>query len=142
MKRLPNSVQEIADVIGRDDALYLIGKWPKCKHPSRGGESVLLYVPTLSRLTPDHRLVKILGYPLARKLCASHLGGALLKPANCNGIARAFRNKSIVQFWEGGHTISEIAEVFNTTPKYTKKILSDLGYNTEHKIIQVASNDA
>lgn len=139
MVRLPKSVQEIADVIGREDTLYLIGQLPQCKR-SNGGSEVLLYIPTLSRLTPDHRLVKILGYPLARKLSANCAG--LWKPANCNGIIREFRNRSMIDFWERGHTIAEIAEIFDKTPKYTRKILNDLGYNTDHKIIQVASNDA
>lgn len=137
MKRLPSTVQELADIIGREDALYLIGQLPTCKR-SGGGNDVLLYVPTLSRLTPDHRLVKILGYPLARKLSAYHPG--LWKPANCNGIVRNFRNRSISEFWESGHTITEIAEIFDKTPKYTKKILQDMGYNTDHKVKQVLQN--
>lgn len=140
MKRLPASVQEIADVIGRDNALYLIGQMPKCKTPSRGGSEVLLYVPTLSRLTPDHRLAKILGYPLARKLSA-HCSG-LSKPANCNGIIRNFRNKSIVQFWESNHSIDEIAEIFGLTAKYIRKILIDMGYDIDHKNIQGSRNVA
>ncbi|QKN87894.1 transcription regulator [Acinetobacter phage vB_AbaP_Alexa] len=138
MVRLPKSVQEIADVIGREDALYLIGQLPRCPTPSRRGSEVLLYVPTLNRLTPDHRLVKILGYPLARKLSANCAG--LWKPANCNGIVRSFRNKSMAEFWESGHTIQDIAAIFETTPKYTKKILQDMGYNTDHNTRQVLQN--
>lgn len=138
MKRLPRSVQEIAEVIGREDALYLIGQMPQVKR-SNGGNEVLLYVPTLNRLTPDHRLVRVLGYALARKFCVN-LGGQLLKPGNCNGIVRDFRNKSMAEFWESGHTIAEIAEIFDKTPKYTKKILQDMGYNTDHNVKQVLQN--
>lgn len=130
MKRLPTSVQDIADVIGRDDALYLIGQLPQVKR-SNGGNEVLLYVPTLQRLTPDHRLSQILGFPLARKFSV-HFGGQLLKPANCNGFVREFRNKSICEFRESGHSIAEISEIFQITTKYTKKILQDLGYNIHH----------
>lgn len=140
MIRLPKSVQDIADVIGREDALYLVGQLPRCKRVS-GGDDVLLYVPSIQRLKPDHRLSKILGFPLAKKLCV-HFGGEKLKPANCNGIVRDFRNQSIVLFWEQHHTIEEIASIFDMNTKYTKKILNDLGYNTEHKTIQVTSNVA
>lgn len=138
MKRLPSTVQEIAEIIGREDALYLIGQLPTCKRGD-GRNEVLLYVPTLNRLTPDHRLVRVLGYALARKFCAN-LGGQLLKPANCNGIVRDFRNKSMADFYESGHTIAEIAEIFDKTPKYTKKILQDMGYNTDHNTRQVLQN--
>lgn len=138
MKRLPSTVQEIAEIIGRDNALYLIGQLPTCKR-SGGGTEVLLYVPTLNRLTPDHRLVRVLGYALARKFCAN-LGGQLLKPANCNGIVREFRNRSIGQFWESGHTIQEIADIFEITTKYTRKILHDMGYNTDHNAKQALQN--
>lgn len=138
MVRLPKSVQEIADVIGRENTLYLIGQLPKCPTPSRGGSEVLLYVPTLNRLTPDHRLVKILGYPLARKLSANCAG--LWKPANCNSMVKSFRNRSMIQFFESGHTIAEIAEIFETTTKYTRKILQDMGYNTDHNLKRVLQN--
>lgn len=140
MKPLPLSVQEIAEVIGRDDALYLVGQLPRYKTPSRGGTEIAINVPRIDRLKPDHRLSQILGYPLAKKLSV-HFGGQLLKAANCNGLVKGFRNREIIRLWESGSTILEIAEIFNMTPKYTKKILSDLGYNIEHKILQVASND-
>lgn len=131
MFRLPKSVQEIADVIGRDNALYLVGKLPRYKTPSRGGGSqTILYVPTLQRLTPDHQLSGILGYPLARKLCV-HFGGEILIPANCTSIVREFRNKSIIEFYESGMNFKEIADILDITPKYTKRILLDLGYNVE-----------
>lgn len=130
IKRLPKSVQEIADVIGRDNALYLVGKLPRYKTPSRGGTFPILYVPTLQRLMPDHSLSKILGYPLARKLCV-HFGGEILLPANCSNIVRDFRNKSIVEFYKNGMELKEIAEILDITPKYTKRILLNLGYNIE-----------
>lgn len=130
IKRLPKSVQEIADVIGRDNALYLVGQLPRYKTPSRGGSQTILYVPSLQRLTPDHQLSGILGYPLARKLCV-HFGGEILIPANCSSIVRDFRNKSIAKFHKDGMTFKEIAEILDITPKYTKRILLDLGYNVE-----------
>lgn len=128
MKPLPSTVQDIAEVIGREDALYLIGQLPGYKTPARGGTQIGINIPRIDRLTPDHRLSQILGFPLARKLCV-HFGGQLLKPANCSGLIKDFRNKSICEFWEGGHTVAEISEIFDMPTKYIRKILQDLGYN-------------
>lgn len=132
IKPLPKSVQEIADIIGRDNALYLVGKLPRYKTPDRSGVQASLYVPTLQRLTPDHSLSKILGYPLARKMCV-HFGGSILSPANCLGIVCNFRNKSIVEFYKSGMSFKEISEILDITPKYTKRILLNLGYNVEQQ---------
>lgn len=84
MRDLPKSVQEIADVIGRDKALHLIRSLPTyvAGKPGKRCTRVMLYVP--QRLRLDHPLVLILGFEDAAKM-VDHFGGECLQPANCSG---------------------------------------------------------
>jgi hypothetical protein len=108
---LPASVQEIADVIGRDAALYLIGQLPTCVAGKDGKRStrVILYVP--HRLTPNHRLVQILGWERASALVKG-FGGEILQPANCNAIYKRFRDTEIKRMLRGGASNGHLASVF------------------------------
>lgn len=122
--RLPATVQELADVIGTQRALFLIGQLPKCV--SRKSTHVILYVPTLARLTPDHRLVQILGWHDAAKLCQA-FGGEILQPANCAQLYRSFRDKSIYRLvTEQGLKLSEVAEMFNMTERHVRNVLREI----------------
>src|SRR5690606_29839093 len=99
-------VQEVADVIGRDAALYLVGQLPRMTPPSarsagRGEQRVYVYVPYVSWLKPDHPLVSILGINDAEKLCR-HFGGEFLHLANCTETYRAFRDDAIVRVVRDG----------------------------------------
>lgn len=88
---LPDSVAEIASVIGRDAAIYLIGRIGSSgSRPWR----VCFYVPKLRRLTADHVLVRILGWHQAKRLCR-HFGGEILQPSNCSFIERRHRDVRI-----------------------------------------------
>lgn len=101
--RLPDSVQEIADVIGRDQALMLIGALPRCYvgQPGKKSHQVVMYVPTVKNLRQDHQLVRILGRADAETLCKA-FGGEIMKPANCAFIQRAFVHKAILGMMRGG----------------------------------------
>ncbi|EGO80860.1 hypothetical protein, partial [Xylella fastidiosa] len=91
---LPASVQELADVIGRKQALTLIGQLPRTYPKGRRSGKVILYVP--KALSPHHRLVSILGWEDAQKL-VDVFGGEILQPANCNYIARHARDCAVVE---------------------------------------------
>lgn len=122
--RLPASVQELASVIGTERALYLIGQLPKCV--SKKSTHVILYVPTYTRLKPDHRLVQILGWLDAVKLCKA-FGGEILQPANCAQLYRAFRDRSIYRLvTEQGMKLSEIAEQFDMTERHVRNVLREI----------------
>jgi hypothetical protein len=111
--RLPRSVQEIADVIGRERALYLIGQLPRCVAGAPGKQSsrVMLYVPTVSRLTLQHELVRILGYKDAVKMCR-HFGGEILQPANCSEIYRNYRDRMIDSYLQERVSVAHISAIF------------------------------
>ncbi|CAG2144488.1 hypothetical protein LMG31506_03017 [Cupriavidus yeoncheonensis] len=125
--RLPASVQEIADVIGRERALYLIGQLPRCYVDRKGhkGWRVILYVPTLPRLSPDHQLSQILGWNDAEKL-ARHFGGEILQPANCREIYRAYRDKVIIEKMCAGAKASDVAAMMEMTVRQIQNIAREI----------------
>ncbi|KVZ37345.1 hypothetical protein WL13_20730 [Burkholderia ubonensis] len=120
--QLPQSVQEIADVIGRERALYLIGQLPRyvAGAPGKQSSRVILYVP--KHLTDDHELVRILGWKHAAKLCGE-FGGEVLQPANCAEIYRRYRDAQIARMvgdmvGEGlpnGYAVAQVADLFGVT---------------------------
>lgn len=125
--KLPLSVQEIADVIGRDRALYLVGQLPRTYPPStksaRGGaERVILYVP--KSLRPDHPLVVILGWRDASRLVAA-FGGEVMQPANCRDIYRRFRDRSILEMLLAGEDAAAIAELMGVSDRHVKNIAKE-----------------
>lgn len=121
--RLPSSVQEIADVIGRDRALFLVGQLPRCyktrQHSKQAGWHVILYVPKV--IKPDHQLVQILGWADATKLVAG-FGGEILHPANCTEVYRAFRDKTALAMIEGGKTPVEVAELLGVSDRHVRNL--------------------
>lgn len=125
--KLPASAQEIADVIGRDRALYLIGKLPKTYPPSTRSsngatERVIMYVP--KTLKPDHSLVNILGWDDAAKL-VRFFGGEILCPANCKEIYRRFRDRSIAEMLNDGQLPEFIAELMSVSKKTVANIAKE-----------------
>lgn len=122
-RRLPASVQEIADVIGRERALYLIGRLPRCYPPSGGGrEQVIMYVP--KRLRPMHRLVQILGWRDAERL-VEVFGGEILKPGNCRELYRNYRDDGILGAAEDGIPVTMIAAWFDVSTKHVRNVLRE-----------------
>ena len=120
--QLTQTVQEIADVIGRERALYLIGKLPTTRVQSRGYDKVLLYVP--KSLTFDHVLTKILGWNDASKL-VSVFGGELIQVSNCEYIYRAFLHRSIKTLKASGMTTKQIAELLSLSERTVARHCDD-----------------
>lgn len=122
--RLPASVQEIADVIGRETALYLIGQLPTCYAGTDGKRStrVILYVPR--RLRPNHRLVEILGWERASKLVEG-FGGEILQPANCQEVYRRFRDVEARRLVGDGMSARHLAEVLAVSERHIRNIAKE-----------------
>ncbi|WP_441228000.1 hypothetical protein AB7813_08315 [Tardiphaga sp. 20_F10_N6_6] len=121
--RLPKSVQEIAEVIGRDRALFLVGKLPRFE--TSRGEQVLLYVPHERRMKPDHQLVRILGWNDAVKMCRA-FGGEILKPGNCQGIYQQFRKAEIRRRVAAGESVKTLAEIFAVTDRHVRALAKEI----------------
>lgn len=124
---LPRTVQEIADVIGRERALFLIGQLPKCtsrdpRYPAAIKQHVILYVP--KRLKPDDLLVKILGWNDASKL-VSYFGGEILQPGTCAEIYRNFLRNSARRMHADGVQAKEIAELLELSERTVKRYCAD-----------------
>ena len=138
--RLPKSVQEIADVIGRERALYLIGQLPRCIAGAPGKQSsrVILYVPTLSRMSLAHELVRILGYNDAVKMCR-HFGGEILQPANCSEIYKNYRDKTIDSMLSNGMTAAQIAAIMCLNVQYVRELAR--GMKKPQEELPIAAND-
>lgn len=122
--KLPASVQEIADVLGQERALYLIGQLPKTYPPSTrtahgATERVILYVP--KNVRPDHALVRILGWNDANKIVAA-FGGEILQPANCREIYRRFRDRAIAEMIGEGIPQNEIAELMGVSHRHVRNV--------------------
>lgn len=119
---LPRTVQEIADVIGRERALFLIGQLPKLWVQSQQYHKVILYVP--KRLKPSDPLVKILGWNEASKM-VQHFGGEMLHPANCEYIYRHFIHRSIKRMHSDGMDAKAIAELLDVSERTVKRHCTD-----------------
>lgn len=125
--RLPDSAQEIADVIGRDAALYLIGQLPRVYGGSAkaGKQSMrcVMYVP--KRLMPSDMLVRILGWDAACKL-AYVFSGMVIHPANCKEVYRPFRDRNIARLFHEGLAVKTIAEWFDVSERTVKNIAAEI----------------
>ncbi len=125
--QLPNSAQEIANVIGREQALYLIGQLPHVytadpRWPAAKNKTTILYVP--KRLNVRDKLVQILGWTDAMKL-VREFGGMLIHPANCMNVYRPFRDKNIARLRAEGLSAKIVAEWFDVTERHVRSVVAE-----------------
>lgn len=117
-------------MIGRERALYLVGQLPRCerrdtRYPGAMQSEVVLYVPTLARLSVSHELVRILGLVDAEKLCR-HFGGEILRPASCAEIYRNYRDKMIDSFLRDGMTAAQVAAMVGVSDRHVRTIQAEI----------------
>lgn len=124
--QLPASAQEIADVIGSERALYLIGQLPRSyqtrKNSKQTSWHVILYVP--KQLKPDHQLVQLLGWHDAQRMVDA-FGGEILHPASCADIYKRFRDQSIIRMAGEGMPNKTIAEVMEVSDRHVRNLLRE-----------------
>lgn len=140
--KVPRDVQEIAQVIGLRRALYLVGQLRRClyKRGSRGTSwHVILYVP--KSLTPQHELVRILGWDDAQKLCNA-FAGEILHPGTCGDIYRQFKHASIRRlFASGALTLEQLAQQFEMTVRQMRSIVAGVELEEITQEERKAAND-
>ena len=127
---LTGSARELADVLGRDRALYLIGQLPRCRvrdtrytpRPgSQGSQRVILYVP--KQLKPDHALVRILCWDEAQRL-VSAFGGEIICPPTLLGVVYLpFRDQGLVELHRLGVSPAMLADWFGITETRVRQVL-------------------
>lgn len=114
---LHGSILEIASVIGREKALYLVGSLTgKGKRPWR----LNLYIPRNPR--NGHPLVRILGMDDALKM-AGEFGGMNLQPSNGNAVIRCFRTKEARRLRAEGLLPKDIADILQVTRRTVLNLL-------------------
>lgn len=111
MNYLPKSIQRIASVIGRKEALFLAGQ---CRHRC-------LYVPRKS-FREDHLIVVILGRQLAKKL-QREFGGQLLSVATGRSFQVRERNSEIQRGYGAGKGIRELAQKFRLSIRQVRRVV-------------------
>lgn len=145
---LPRAVQEIAEVIGRERALFLIGQLPRCyvrdkryntRASSKGACRVVMYVP--KRLRPDHPLVAILGWQDAEKLTQAFGGEILCPPTMWDVTYRPFRDQSIVNIYRVQRVpVGMLAQWFDVTEQRIRQVLEAAG-QTPQEARRTPAND-
>ena len=133
-QELPRTVQQIADVIGRDSALHLVNQLPRAFTKGHPSGQPILYVPKV--LSPDHPLVQILGFTDAKRLVQA-FGGEILYPAACFNLVRQTRNREVVRLLREGWNARDIARAFGLTLKQVRNLNAEIapeahsGYNKQ-----------
>ncbi|GAB0056720.1 hypothetical protein SIID45300_01031 [Candidatus Magnetaquicoccaceae bacterium FCR-1] len=110
---LPESLQEIADAIGREGAMHLV---ENC-----GGTRV--FVPRKMRV--QHKLVTLLGFEQARKL-SQYFGGETLTVVRNAQLLRRERNREIIRRYDAGTGVRQLALDNNLTERQIYAILSSM----------------
>ena len=117
--KLPDSVAEIAEVIGHDKALDFVRQIPRSG--SRRWRACV-YIP--KRLPADHPLVHMVGWEDASKLVYA-FSGMILQPSRLEGMEHAHRNQQIVRAADEGVPIDEIADVYELSRYRVKEIIAE-----------------
>lgn len=120
---LPQNVQAIADCIGKDKALALVGqlkRTPQTKADGRTRHRIWLYIPKAPN--PKSPLVQIIGWANACKL-AQVFNGETICLESCKQMATDFLHKSIRQQFNSGIDIDTLAILFGMNSRSILKIL-------------------
>ena len=110
--KLPDSVQEIADVVGHENALKIAGRANGC-----------LYVPQPRHMKATHWIAQLIGLEAAVAL-SEEFPGFILKPATCRFVYINYRNQSIYEFHQQGWSNAAIAELFSITERHIRNIIN------------------
>ncbi|WP_343594821.1 hypothetical protein [Acinetobacter sp.] len=120
---LPKNMQAIAEVIGREKALFLLGQLPRTKQVKRDTRTryrIYLYIP--KTLNPKSRLVEILGWNDAFKLTQVFTGETICLES-CKQMATDFLHRSIRTQFEAGASIDTLVISFGMNPRSILKII-------------------
>lgn len=126
--KLPESVEEIAEVIGRGKALDFIGRLPTSG--SRAWR-VCVYIP--KRLPVDHKLVRMLGWHDAQKMVQAFTG-MILQPSNCRFLHRQHRNREILRMDYEGMPVTDIADVVELSTYRVREIIAEGQINEQEGV--------
>ncbi|MBF0147228.1 MAG: hypothetical protein HQL84_13825 [Magnetococcales bacterium] len=115
--RFPESLKEIRDAIGLDNTLKLV---TNC-----GGTRI--FIP--KRISAQHRLANLLGLKAARQL-SRRFGGESLSVVRGAPALRALRNKEIIDQYNKGARVADLARSHALTERRIYTILADTDTHT------------
>lgn len=113
---LPAFAARVSELIGHRLALGLMA------HIHGTGGTGWMRVPR--RAKPGHKLVGIIGFAAAEKLC-DEFGGRVIRLPRCDVIHRAKRNEEIRRMAADGATVREIAKAFALTARHVRNVLAE-----------------
>ena len=121
MQPLPERTQLIADVIGRERALYFVSVLQKrpCSNPKQP-QRLYVYIP--QKLHDGHMLVQLLGWDDASKLVKAY-GGEGMHLSECTNVKRGWRNVVIQRMKDEGISTADLAKRFAITQKQVSRIV-------------------
>ncbi|MCD9147802.1 hypothetical protein [Pseudophaeobacter flagellatus] len=119
---LPESVEEIAEVIGRGDAVRLV-EGTRASGKRRWRRS--LYVPT--DMTAEHRIASMIGLEAATRLSFSH-GNCIVELPSCFALRKAYAADHASRLSDAGATQAEIANEMGVEQKTVKSLLDVASY--------------
>lgn len=114
---LPESVEEIAEVIGRGHAVRLV-EGTRASGKRRWRRS--LYVP--KEMPEGHRIASMVGLDAATRLSFSH-GNCIIELPSCFALRKAYAAAYAQQLADAGASEGEIAKEMGVEPKTVKGLL-------------------
>ena len=118
---LPGSAEELAQAIGRGNAIALLGHVYFSRPVSVRKWRVAFYVP--KRIRADHWICEVIG-PFASMALAQAFGGSNLQVASCSHLRRAFYKSTAISMHEVGVPKREIAEILGYTERWVSKLIA------------------
>lgn len=110
-EKMPTSLQEIAEVIGDDDAMKLVHV--------HGGTRV--FVP--QKIGAQHKLATLLGFEQARRL-SSIFGGEALTIVRCSKLLKHKRNEEIRKKYDDGVSVYTLVREYDLSERQIYSIMS------------------
>ena len=119
---LPTTVQEIADVVGRENAVRIVeGTRPSGSRKWRRQ----LYVP--AEMKETHRISKMIGWDAAAMLAASH-GHCIIDIPSCFALRKGYMASHALGMWNNGASIGEISAEMSVTEKTAQQLIDEAEY--------------
>lgn len=106
---LPTYVRQLADLIGRENAMKLVhefGRW--------------LYVPRV--IKPDHRIAKVVGIENAHKM-SEEFSCIIIELGICKSLQQRLRNERIREMHSEGMRIKTISIAMNLSQRQIANII-------------------
>jgi hypothetical protein len=119
---LPESVEEIAEVIGRGHAVRLV-EGTRASGKRRWRRS--LYVP--KEMPEDHRIASMVGLDAATRLSFSH-GNCIVELPSCFALRKAYAADHALRLSNAGATQAEIASEMGVEQKTVQSLLDVADY--------------